>query len=456
MTKKNTVQTKLAVKYLINALMSRADVYYFTSRYKNAYEDLKTVMKITKEIDDRKSYALCLIMSSDFSVATSSFEAGLSYARQAYNRYRIMHDQGGMADALNKIGYVYSRFGNLKKAYEHYKKSLQFLKGKYDTDRLAQVLFNIGFIHSTWGNYKMAIHYYQRSRKICKNTGDLRGEASNLKDIGNLYYYLGNYRRALEYHHQGLQIDKKIGDEHNLANGLNTMGSIYNIMGDYASALKFCQDSLEIKRRIGNKDGQAFSLHAIGTIHQNLGQYDQARQYFNEALKIFRSISNIRGEGYTLHSIARNFLEQNENEEVDKYLGPAESIMKKLKDTGLGLRITFTHCDQELGRHNAMLAASYANQAYLLVKRTKSRVNKAQLILLQARIAAAQGRNKKAAVKFQQAIQSFKNLGQAYDLAKAYHYYADFLTTGNKKRKAALFRKKSQKIISKIRNFTVT
>ncbi len=70
------------------------------------------------------------------------------------------------ANALNNIGYVYKKQGNITKALEWYTKSLKIREETGNKHGIANSINNIGHIHNIQGDVRKATEYFNKSSHI--------------------------------------------------------------------------------------------------------------------------------------------------------------------------------------------------------------------------------------------------------------------------------------------------
>jgi tetratricopeptide (TPR) repeat protein len=198
-----------------------------------------------------------------------------------------------LGGALNNIGYVYKKQGDIPKGLEYYHKSLKIQEEIGDKEGIAYSLNNIGMIYNSQGDIPKALEYFHKSLKIQEKIGNKKGIAYSLSNIGMNYSYKGDIPKALEYYHKSLKIREEIDDKIGIAYSLNNIGSIYNEQGDIAKALEYHHKSLKIKEEIGDKHGIAYSLNNIGSIELKKGNTSgiaTAKQHFLKALKLAQEL----------------------------------------------------------------------------------------------------------------------------------------------------------------------
>ncbi|HEX7413331.1 MAG TPA: tetratricopeptide repeat protein, partial [Bacteroidia bacterium] len=154
----------------------------------------------------------------------------------------------------------------------------------------ALALNNIGYICNRQGQIKEALDYYHYSLKIQEEINDKTGIAASLINIGFIYNNQGNATQALDYYQKSLKIQQEIKDNYGISYSLNNIGAIYEKQGDVKQALDYNLKALKMAEELGNKQLQANTLGNIGTSYYKQGQLKVSLTYYSRSLKIRKEI----------------------------------------------------------------------------------------------------------------------------------------------------------------------
>lgn len=100
-----------------------------------------------------------------------------------------------MADAINNVGYLADVQGEIFRAINYYKKSLEIYRKIGDQQGIATAYNNIGFIYDNQGDIPNALEYYHKSLLIREQIHDYKGIASTLNNIGYVYSFQGDIQK---------------------------------------------------------------------------------------------------------------------------------------------------------------------------------------------------------------------------------------------------------------------
>ncbi len=271
-------QTKSIQKQKAAALNTQAVSYYFQGDYTKAIDYNTQSLKLSSEINDKKSIAF----------------------------------------SLNNIGLCHINLGDFK-AIDFFNQSLKINEEISDKRGISMSLNNIGLIHAERGEYAKSIYYYTQSLNIKIEIGDKHGTANSLNNLGNIYVYQGDYAKAIDYHSESLKIREEIGDKRGIATSLNNIGNIHINKGEFVTAIEIHTISLKIREEIGDKEGQAMSLINIGNIYAEQGESTIAIDYYNRSKQKQEEIGNKQGNAIALNWLGIVYKNQGNYDNAIKY-----------------------------------------------------------------------------------------------------------------------------------------
>jgi tetratricopeptide (TPR) repeat protein len=239
-------------------LLNLGNAYYALSRYQNALDNYRAMLKLSKKVSERSAMA-------------------------------------GKAAALGIIGLIYSAKGEPDKGIKYLGDALKIHREAGYKQGEAATLGNIGLVYSNNGEVDKALKYHEDALKIHREAGYMRGEAIQLGNIDLVYSAKGEVDKALKYHEDALKIDREVGYKQGEANRLCNIGIIYVDKGELDKALKCDKDALKIHREAGYKQGEASDLGKIGLIYSAKGELESARKYLEDAVNILDKFNLVKG-----------------------------------------------------------------------------------------------------------------------------------------------------------------
>lgn len=173
-----------------------------------------------------------------------------------------------LATALNDLGFVYSRMGNISDALDYYHESLKVLEDSPHKEAIAQTMNNLGFVYSEQENFDKALEYYNKSLKLKQETGgNPLGIATSFNNIGGIYEDQGNLPLAEKFYQKAYEIRKAENDTFGMSISLNNIGSTFLDRKEYENAYSYFSKSLKIQEKLDDRRGICFSLINLCNIH---------------------------------------------------------------------------------------------------------------------------------------------------------------------------------------------
>lgn len=151
-----------------------------------------------------------------------------------------------IAKALYRKGYINSKLGNTKEAYEFTEASLKIAIAINDLELLLQNYTQKGSIYSKTGAYKKGIEQYLKAKQVAKKTKSMRDLLAMTYNIGLIKKQIEDYPEALEDFKSNLNEIKKWAPKYSLKEVLNcaALADVYLRMETPDSALVYINRGL--------------------------------------------------------------------------------------------------------------------------------------------------------------------------------------------------------------------
>lgn len=229
-------------------------------------------------------------------------EAALTAARR-------LKDQIAEGRHLNYLGLAYSHLGELVRAIELFKNSLEIFQLAGDRRTEGELLTNIGYAYANLGEPSLAITVSEQALAIAREHEDPRSEGVALCNMGQSFYLMREFRRAIEFYEQSLKITRKIGYSAGENIVLNYLGKTYAVLNKPKQAIKFYEQALMIAREIGDRQGERNALGNLGQAYHLLNEVKLAIEFYESALMIARQIGDPLIEAEFLNSLGDAYLD---------------------------------------------------------------------------------------------------------------------------------------------------
>jgi adenylate cyclase len=198
-------------------------------------------------------------------------------------------------NAFNTQGIAQANMGNYVGSLERFQKALLIAEELDKKSRTAASLANIGGIYKYLGDIARAMEYYRRSLNKYEEMGEMgdkKGIALLLSNIGLAYYDHGDIPKAWDHYQRSLKIEEELGNRHGIARTYGNLGIIYKDQGKQSKAFEYLQRTLSIMEELGEKWGAAMALITLGDIHAENGDEDLALDHFQRGLRIVEAIGD--------------------------------------------------------------------------------------------------------------------------------------------------------------------
>jgi len=202
-----------------------------------------------------------LTLNETFNLAVQNHQNNNLQEAQNYYQKVLKLDPNHEA-ALNNLGTLYKKLGQIQKAKECYEKAISIHPNNEVT------LNNLGTVFKKLGQIQKSKEFYEKAIKINPNY------AAAHHNLGAIFVELKDYQKAKSYYENAIEIDPS----HAVA--LNNLGAIYLDLGEHQKAKDYFEKVIEI-----NSDHLGANNN-LGVIYLDLGEYQKAKDCFEKVIEI--------------------------------------------------------------------------------------------------------------------------------------------------------------------------
>jgi len=189
---------------------------------------------------------------AEIHVKFKAYEKALELYKQALSILPSVKDSGELVVpitylepfALNQIGLVYKKQGQVDLALQFFHKALS-----KDSFERHHIYNNIGLIYFEKGKYSQALEAYQEAQKY-GNSGDGSASGFILNNIGLVYGRMGANTQALETYRQALALFREFNDRPGERTTLSNIGSLLEKQNKPELAIAFYKEAVNITEAI--------------------------------------------------------------------------------------------------------------------------------------------------------------------------------------------------------------
>lgn len=194
------------------------------------------------------------------------------YYRRAETVERRLGNDRGVAMTLNNQGLIAVARGDYERARQLYAESLQIRERQGDQISQAQLWNHLGAVAQVLERFEEAQDAFERSIALSDAVGDAEGKACTLTNKGHLALHQNELDEAERHYRAALDILRSGDDRANVAECLTSLGLIFARRGDFSTAARLCGEGLVLHRDAGSREGVAATLEAFAEIAQACGQ----------------------------------------------------------------------------------------------------------------------------------------------------------------------------------------
>ena len=191
---------------------------------------------------------------------------------------------------LNELGFLYRLIGDLERAEQMHRKSLEINEELGWKEGMACNYGNLGLVYRDRSDLDRAEQMHRKSLEINEELGWKQGMANNYGNLGVVYQTRGDLERAEQMFYKSLQIEEELGWKQGMANDYGNLGLVYRHRGDLDRAEQMFHKSLEIEEQLGRKEGMACQYANLGTNAVQRGDIRAARELWVKARDLFDQI----------------------------------------------------------------------------------------------------------------------------------------------------------------------
>jgi len=201
----------------------------------------------------------------------------------------LAQDQVEFGAVYNMLGQSYGDIGNSDKALYCLSQHLKIARKLNDKVVIATSLNNIAVIFRDKGDLDKALEYYKESLEYWP-TGDLSGLGTIYNNIATVYGYKQDYTNAIAYFKKAINYSQKGGNYIGVGSIKINLGHTYREVKNYQDAKKELLEGLKMVQIAGNKYGEGHGHFYLAKLYLDLGQYKTAKDHCLKAIGIFKGI----------------------------------------------------------------------------------------------------------------------------------------------------------------------
>jgi transcriptional regulator with AAA-type ATPase domain/Tfp pilus assembly protein PilF len=211
-------------------------------------------------------------------------EVGASLADQA-------GDLGQSARALNMLGRLAYRQGDLLRARDHYEQALVLYRRLGDEVNSAHVRNNLGLIHKNQCEWDAALGHFRAALEGFRRAGRFAETGGPLMHLGIVYLKSGDWERAAEHFRQAEHVFLQVADHLHLTHAAIGLGNVARLQRRFTDAEALFLGALERARSHDARREEVLALEFLGELEFDRGRPEAALPRYHEALAIAERVA---------------------------------------------------------------------------------------------------------------------------------------------------------------------
>jgi len=215
---------------------------------------------------------------------------------------------------FNSVALCLSRAGRHEESVKWFLQLRRFSKRVRNNWGIGQSYHNCGVVYVELGELSRAEECFRKTIQHARKTRDRLLLGRSLYEFA-MTISQTSYREAAKLLSQSDKVTKQVGDDAGLLGVNHGYGTLALQRGDYQDAIRWFTKAERIARNIGHYHAQALEQFNIGKAHSDLKKYEQALVHFRRAQKMAAEdelmdvlVFAVSGEALALKDQGKNYL----------------------------------------------------------------------------------------------------------------------------------------------------
>ncbi|KAJ7144055.1 hypothetical protein C8R44DRAFT_865050 [Mycena epipterygia] len=179
----------------------------FTLSTSGSFTPLMTnITDLVERVDDNQLRGFHLDFRFNYGDIKADQTDASSLAAQCAHYFQLAHDLKGEARCHSRIGFYYSRAGDVQTALKHFDLAVALSRQCDDNATKAHVLTDAAALHNTAGKHRAALRLAQEAVAFAALVGNYPPAASAIRVEARAWVSLGNFSRGIELCNQAQQL----------------------------------------------------------------------------------------------------------------------------------------------------------------------------------------------------------------------------------------------------------
>ncbi len=279
-------------KEKISTLFELSKTYKDVSELNLALETNTRLMDIISKHGTKADSAKCFRLTGLIYLKMAWYDKSLENFMKSQQLYAETGDTVLQARALMNIGIVHDQLGNKPMSLSYYNKALNYFKLINDEGGMADCELNIAIILTKQKKYEKACENLISAAGFYEKTGNLSSLTAAYINLGLTYKKMGNYPLTIDYLNRAYKICEKTQDQAHICYYHLNMGEIMLELHKPDQARDHLIKAEELAKKSDSKDLEALAYEFLSDYNAVKKNYESAYSYLLKSKQINDSILN--------------------------------------------------------------------------------------------------------------------------------------------------------------------
>lgn len=242
--------------------------------------------------DEPMSRGVSLMSFANSRARRGEIEEAIQCYEQARRDFTAVGYREGVADAIGRLGRLFSISGDFDRAITLHREALQMEVELGHHLRIAEEYHALGDAFLNQDDLEVAKHNLDHALELARGVGAPTMLAKIYSSLATIHHRQGELNRALFLCESALSIFKQVNDVQAVAVERCNLAAIHITLGRYPDAERNYARVLSSISAVELPSTFAFALGNLGVIYRETGRLQEANDAHNRALELYRRIGD--------------------------------------------------------------------------------------------------------------------------------------------------------------------
>lgn len=340
-------------------------------------------------------------------VESKKFDRAEAIYQQAAEEARKSGEALQLAQAQRDLGQLHASRGDLQAAIDQWRSALAIYEANNNTVQTALLYCDIGNARRQLGQGQRALKEYEQALMLLNSFDDQETRGVVLSNAATAYVDLGDVESAEAFFVEAIDIASKLGDKRAEATRRGNLGYFLLMTDRLPRAENELKLALKMSQEAGLELQVAVQMDNLGLLQSALNNHPEALRLHEEALERVLPLQQPHWENFIRINKASTLAALGRAQEAERLYVQALEAARAEDDLEVTVRALIGLAHLSLREHDLTTTEALISEALALARRAEFRRLKADALLLQSELYAADGKLERAAAAWEEARRLF-------------------------------------------------